>query len=125
MTELKWRTTVIPFKDEKKKPKFKVGDRVKIKSWEEMRKEYKGNDNVVIFSPNKVSFIKDMKKFCNTTQVIKQIDFNQRIATRPAYFTYLLENGEDWSFCDEMLKPLKETKSILDKRLTEMKKEAQ
>lgn len=111
-----------PFKDEKKKPKFKVGDRVKVKSWEEMWKEYKGNDNMVIFPPNKISFIKDMKKFCNTTQVIKQIDFNQRIATRPAYFTYLLENGEDWSFCDEMLKlskpaltPLKETKSILDR----------
>lgn len=49
---------------------FKVGDRVRIKSWEQMQKEFGGNDNKIFC---KKDFIAPMKYLCGRTATISKI----------------------------------------------------
>lgn len=70
--------------------KYKVGDRVLIKSWDDMEKEF-GLDE---YGNIKIGFVKDMKKFCNK-------EF--KIIKRDEDGDYILENDNWFYFYDDMI----------------------
>lgn len=52
---------------------LKVGDRVRIRSWEEMEKEFEvSDDGDIIYC--KLKFINEMKHLCGRTAIVKSID---------------------------------------------------
>ncbi len=63
--------------EEKETPKFKVGQRVRFKTWEEMEKEF-GLDKDGDIDCSKC-FTKNMKKLCGTYATIRAIDKEGRI----------------------------------------------
>lgn len=76
--------------------KFKVGDKVQIKSWEEMEKEFGINcfGNI----PYKETFVTDMMKYCGKVCTIEKIEGDR------VWFDKKFEN---WSFSTDMIKPYK------------------
>ena len=79
--------------------KFKVGDRVQIKSWEEMEKEFgtdcAGNINC------KFSFTKEMEEYCGAVATISAIDSDEIVE--------LTSTSSDldfsfWTFSTDMIK---------------------
>lgn len=79
--------------------KFKVGDKVKIKSWEEMQKEFgldcDGDINC------KWRFVDGMKKFCGSTATISAIDSSGEVK-----LTSTSSNLDfyKWRFSTDMIK---------------------
>ena len=90
--------------------KFKVGDKVKVRSWEDMRDEFgTDEDGDIIIKEEKVYFLEKMSALCGTAQIISVV--------HDGY--YLLKNAEGWIFTDEMLEPVdrkssKKKKPVLD-----------
>lgn len=83
--------------------KFKAGDRVQFKTWEEMEKEY-GLDNDGDISPkhSNTSFVKSMKFLCGAFATVKKTN------GRTVYLTDIsVENKSGWKWCysEYMLKP--------------------
>lgn len=74
--------------------KYNVGDKVMVKTWEQMAEEY-GSREYSISTPI-YSFIIDMKDFCGTVQTIKKV-------LEDSYYC----EGQPWRFTDEMLLPYK------------------
>ena len=74
--------------------KFKVGDKVRVKSWEELWDKYgvRGTNNILI--PNGMNFPWCMKKFCNGEYIVSEVD---------RWGSYQLEDCGTYGFCDEML----------------------
>lgn len=79
--------------------KFKVGDRVQIKSWEEMEEEFGldcvGNINCNMF------FTNNMKKYCGATAIISAIDSDRTVeltSTSPNI------DFSVWTFSTDMIK---------------------
>ena len=87
-------------KPEEPKHKFKVGDRVQFKTWEEMEKEFGCNE----FGDIKVywRFSSEMKFLCGTYATIESINNSGDCDLKD--FT---ANGEanKWFYCLDMLKP--------------------
>ena len=85
---------------EEKEPQhheFKVGDRVKFKSWDEMEKEFGADRDCYLY----VGFSKEMKHLCNTYATIEKIydDFHVELDNFTA-------NGDIfWDYNLDMLKP--------------------
>jgi len=83
--------------------KFKVGDKVRVKSYEEIKKTLRGS--VIDYSYNgekrTLSFIEAMKSFCGNVYTILNISFNGN---------YGLENDEEeiWYFTDDWLEAVEE-----------------
>lgn len=73
-----------------KTPQFAVGDTVKVKDLDELRRDFGAN----IHTP--CSFISEMYKFCgHTMEVIAVFDaYNDE----GQYFYYELKGGDDWNF---------------------------
>lgn len=74
--------------------KFKTGDKVRVKSWEEIKKTLDGKQR-----QRKLFFNKDMKKFCG--KIIKLGDSCQ-------YYEHAFRGAEiGWSWAEEWLEPIK------------------
>ena len=74
--------------------KFKVGDKVKVREWDDMMKEF-GGDEVHIQCT--CGFLDIMKRFCGKVFTVKEVRAN---------FTYDLGTKADgWTFSDDMLYP--------------------
>ena len=82
------------------KNKFKVGDLVEIKSWEEMEEEYGLNKSGEI-KCNKV-FAHEMKKFCGKHYTIKQIHSDGGVI----FVNYDMDVDGIWHFSTHMIKPV-------------------
>lgn len=74
--------------------KFKVGDKVRVREWDDMKKEF-GGDGLII--PCRCSFVGDMKELCGKVFYVKKVRTE---------FSYNLDvKGSVWSFSDDMLYP--------------------
>lgn len=75
--------------------KFKVGDKVRVCSWESMEKEY-GSDEGYIQIP--CVFVSAMRKYCGKVVTIRFVSNTGR---------YLIEedNGYGWVFSEQMFEP--------------------
>ena len=79
--------------------KFKVGDKVKIKSWEQMFREYPHNSSDDYISLPVSGFSREMKYLCGEPAIIKTIGdryvglefYNKKLNTNWTYSTYMLE----------------------------------
>ena len=82
--------------DDKKEMKYKIGDKVKVKTWERLVEEY-GLKEIGFgeYIPiRNVDFIEDMKKFCGKVVTIDGIEKDD---------TYTIaEDDWRWSWTDEM-----------------------
>ena len=77
--------------------KFKVGDKVKVRSWEDMRDEFgTDDDGDIIIKEEKVYFLKKMLDFCGTTQIISAVRDK----------SYFFKNDNGWHFTEEMFEPV-------------------
>lgn len=85
--------------------KFKVGDRVQIKSWEEMEKEF-GTNCAGNINCNK-HFTNSMKKYCGATATISGIDSDGTVK-----LTSTLPNVDFsvWTFSTDMIKKVTDFK---------------
>ena len=77
--------------------KYKAGDKVRVRSWEEMEREFGGESNAgVIEIPGAPNFVDSMRKFCGKEFTVDTV-----------YSDYYILSGADdverWKFCDEML----------------------
>lgn len=81
--------------------KYKVGDKVKIKTWEHMELEF-GLDSDGDINCPKCCFSKLMSKFCGTNMVISELD----------YEFYKMQNGDGWCFTDFMIAGLAEDPEV-------------
>lgn len=88
--------------------KYKVGDKVRVKSWEEMEKEYGLYKNGDI--KTKANFAKSMKFLCNKIVTIKKVI--------PEYYS-IKEDTERFAWSDDMFEPL-EKRFIKDELKTGM-----
>jgi hypothetical protein len=75
--------------------KFKVGDRVKVRSWESMAKEF-GTDGGNIQVP--CVFVPKMRKYCGQIVTIRYVSSTGRYLIKE-------DNGYGWAFSDEMFEP--------------------
>ncbi len=74
--------------------KYKVGDKVKVRSWESMKKEFGLNKNGSIkCRTEEVCFIEDMKEYCWEIVTIKEAINN---------IYKVKEDSEIWNFTDDM-----------------------
>ena len=73
--------------------KFKVGDTVMVRYWDDMEREYglDGDGDINVYP----YFVKDMKKYCGQISEIEEMDFNGNIR--------LEIDGGGWEFSDGML----------------------
>lgn len=89
-------------KEDKPNRKFKVGDRVRIRQWDDMAKEF-GIDWDGDISMPPPTFTKDMKYLCGRTATVTEIsaldvklDFDDKSDINYWYYTiYMLESIED------------------------------
>ena len=74
--------------------KFKEGDKVRVREWDDMKKEF-GGDGLII--PCRCSFICDMKELCGKVFYVKKVRTE---------FSYGLDGeASRWAFSDDMLYP--------------------
>jgi len=78
--------------------KYKVGDRVKIKSWKEMEEKYGIDSDGDIDLPES-SFVTNMKKYCGKVMTISDVDdyFNEY---------HMKEDDGSWIWTNKMIKGL-------------------
>jgi len=78
--------------------KYKVGDRVKIKTWKEMKKEYGVDSDGTIYLSG--CFVPDMEKYCGKIMTISRVE-------QIGYYEYYMkEDGGYWHWNDKMIKGL-------------------
>lgn len=90
------------------KHKFKVGDKVQFKSWEELKEEF----GVTVLGDIPTSpyyFTAQMKHLCNTQAIIREV-LNDREVMLDG-FDVAYGNGGVFAYCIDMLKPVKLNKS--------------
>ena len=73
--------------------KYKVGDKVKVREWDDMAKEFRIDEDGDIDTGRNCFFVGDMKKFCGKTVTI--VASNGQV--------YKIAGDDDWYFVDEML----------------------
>lgn len=73
------------------KLKYKVGDKVRVRSWEDMKDQYGLLSSDCIPVRKDVTFVKDMRKYCGEEVVIRRVLRD----------CYLIE-GDSWYWTDEM-----------------------
>lgn len=92
-------------KDTERKNKtmeYKVGDRVRIKTWEKMVDEYEINNFGDIVVDGRLYFLRSMKEYCGNVYVIRDAGIN-----------YKLEGINTFSFNDNMIEQKELTKDDL------------
>lgn len=87
--------------------KFKVGDRVRIKSWEDMEREY-GLDWNGDINCGVSNFIQKMKHLCGRTATIEKID-RERVILKD----WSNNDNIDWYYCLRMIEHVTFTKNDL------------
>lgn len=94
--------------------KFKVGDKVTIRSWDDMKKEY-GTDCAGDI-PVPCIFNRQMKEYCGKKMIISYI--------RPHHledrFVYFLEGAEKWRFSEEMFEEFKKPLIVIYRKDNEV-----
>lgn len=88
---------------ENKTMEYKVGDRVRIKTWDKMINEYGVDDDGDILVGRDLYFLKSMKKYCGNIYVIRNV---QNIS-------YQLEGIDMYYFNDDMFEQKELTKEDL------------
>lgn len=92
--------------------KFKVGDTVMVRYWDDMEREYgldcDGDINVHL------CFTRGMQRCCGQISKIEEIDFNGNIR--------LEIDGGDWEFSDEMLVLVEAAKEATSEKCDEKPK---
>lgn len=83
--------------------KYKVGDKVKVRSWESMEKEYGTDLRGDIKLPN-IYFAKRMKEFCGKEVTIEKCFYNEAKEEN-----YYIVDGRPWTFSNEMFEPISQT----------------
>ena len=76
--------------------KFKVGDRVKVRSWEDMKEQYGLNNLGSIKTPGD-TFTESMKQYCGKVVTIRQV-----IESPYGDSLYRIKNEVFWNFSDVM-----------------------
>lgn len=84
--------------------KYKVGDKVRVRSWEDMKKEYGVDRHGNISVRKDVSFVTSMKSLCGKELVIRSVLED----------SYMVK-GENWYWVDEMFEPIGHTIVIYTK----------
>lgn len=76
---------------------YKVGDKVKIKSWEQMVSEYGYDAENKLINVPTCNFVSEMKPYCGKEMTIKEVHKN-------VHFYYLMyEDNGVWEWCTEMI----------------------
>ena len=84
--------------------KYKVGDKVRVRDWDDMEKEFGTNGDDIIIPG--CYFICYMKKYCNCIVTISEIEH---------YGTYhIKEDNNCWLWNDEMFEPVKSAEAMLE-----------
>lgn len=91
---------------ENKTMEYKVGDRVRIKTWEKMAQEFDVDEDGDIRTSNTFYFNKSMKQYCEKIYVIKNANYYN------GYY-YRLEGIDDYTFNDDMFEQKELTKEDL------------
>lgn len=91
---------------ENKTMEYKVGDRVRIKTWEKMAQEFGVDEDGDIRTSNTFYFNKSMKQYCEKIYVIKNANYYN------GYY-YRLEGINDYTFNDDMIEQKELTKEDL------------
>lgn len=77
--------------------KFKVGDRVRVREWDEMEAEFGLDREGDIKCGGGIYFNRLMKGYCGKVLTVQKVDSETH--------TYKLEESDVWPFCDDMLLP--------------------
>lgn len=91
---------------ENKTMEYKVGDRVRIKTWEKMAQEFGVDEDGDIQTSNTFYFNKSMKQYCEKIYVIKNANYYN------GYY-YRLEGIDDYTFNNDMFEQKELTKEDL------------
>lgn len=84
--------------------KYKVGDKVRVRQWDDMVKEFGElfSDISIVKADDRCLFKNEMKKYCGTVVTIEKV-VNE-------YERYLIEEDyKNWYWTDEMFEPYKVT----------------
>lgn len=86
--------------------KFEVGDKVKIKSWQEMEEEFGLNcaENINC----KFTFVKEMEKYCGAVATIRRIDSDGEVELTSTSSNL---DFSDWTFSTDMIKKTNDFKT--------------
>ena len=82
--------------------KYKVGDKVKVRSWEDMEKE-RGLDFDGDIKIGDIGFVRDMKEYCGKELTISAVYSS---------FYHTLEGGS-WAYTDEMFEDAPEAATVI------------
>ena len=79
------------------KMKYKAGDKVRVRLWEEMEREFaRDTGGNIAVRGDEFLFTKEMREFCGKEFTVKVVDED--------FGEYLLDGVvPEWEFCDEML----------------------
>ena len=83
--------------------KYKIGDKVKIRSWESMKKEFGTDSRGDIILPN-IYFTRGMKEYCGKEVTIEKCFYDEVKEER-----YYIVDGRPWTFSNEMFEPVSQT----------------
>jgi hypothetical protein len=84
--------------------KYKVGDKVVIKSWKEMEKEY-GLDTGQDINFNPYHFGKNRESYINEQTTDRIFEIKKVCQNKYAnHYYYKMENEPDWEWADYMVK---------------------
>lgn len=87
--------------------KYKVGDKVTIRSWDDMKKEY-GTDSAGDIKVPCI-FNSEMKEYCGRKMTISEM----RRSYLGDRYIYFLEGAEMWKFSEGMFEESKEKKTLI------------
>lgn len=93
--------------------KYKVGDKVIIKSYQELKKLSIGEDGVELYFEYDVFVINNMGKFCNKIMTIKDISIPPGNSSHGQISYILLEDECDYYWYEEWFLPVTEAGEIL------------
>jgi len=91
-------------KQEEANMKYKVGDKVRIKTWKEMEKEYGGVDSQGDMVLTGGTFVINMKKYCGKIMTILRVRYDGKYRMK--------EDNGDWGWTDKMIKGLATKRAI-------------
>lgn len=86
--------------------KYKVGDKVRVKKWEDLELEYKVNEDGDIC--HGAMFIQEMKEYCGKEFVIEQV-WNDRYSCHGIRYLW-----QDWMFEDTVEKQMNHESTIIN-----------
>lgn len=93
--------------------KFKLGQKVKIKEWDKMAKEYSVDEDEDIMPPNGVAFVYTMRHLCGRTATITSITEDNDWTEVTLDFDN--KQGDiNWDYSTYMIEPIDFTKETLE-----------